>query len=294
METPNKHETLEKRVLDKIETGEVTQKPRSYFIVKNVLMWSLAACAVVLGALAVSGIIFRLHNIPLLLPMGADMPGPRTIVLLVPFLWIGLLGLFAYFAYREVRATDKGYRYKLSTIILLLIVISGALGFVLYGVGSGRTLDKMASHHVPFHRDLDEFQDRVWLMPEHGFLVGSIESISGDVLTVMTRDNTVWTVLLGDTIDDALLRLATEGGKIGIHGNLLDAEARVFRACDMRRVELHGRGIFMPALPRPREETKEAEGVMEHMMRGRGIERNASTTRTTLCGARTASETVTQ
>lgn len=247
----NNHSSLSEKILERIERAGVRPIPKSYFSFKNIAFWTLAALSVLVGGLSVSSIIFRAVNLPAVLPPGVELPIP-LFVRLMPFLWIALLSLFSFIAYREVRATRKGYRYAFSTLLLSLLLGSMILGIGFYASGLGARLDLYAARHVPFVGRIDEEQRERWMRPERGFLIGHITAIDGDSFTLEDPEHTLWTVLTNEEL--ATTSLATEV-RVGVRGTITDTDTHIFQACDIRSLEFSGER--KPAFPQMKRDERE-------------------------------------
>lgn len=233
--------TITEKILERIET--TTPHSRTYFTLRNAGMWLLAAVSIVVGALAVGSILFRAANVGMALGPG----GPRvgSLVRLVPVVWVALVAGFGYLAYREVRATRKGYKYELSTILLTMVLTSMVLGVTFYVTGAGFRLDRLAGRYVPFHTPLERIQEDGWLRPEHGFLVGVIseEAEEGDALLVDPA-GVLWQVTFAPAVSEAEIAALAEGERVGMRGKTLDATLHRFIACEVRSLEFAGRGMM--------------------------------------------------
>ncbi len=276
MEPHTPQPKLSDTIMKRIEAGESSPRSRSYFLLRDAALWSAAFLALLLGALAVSTIIFRINNFSRALPPPEE--GQRAhelyeLFVMLPYVWLGILALFGYLAYREFRRTKQGYKYELSTVIVSLVVMSGILGTTLYVAGSGYAIDRGVGRLSPFPSDIESMQREHWLRPEQGLLVGAVSVLNEDGLILVDLKDQEWQVIIGDTLPQLPTDAADKGVRIGVRGTVRDADARIFVACHYRILELHGRGIFMPALRIIREEIKP---ILHD-------ERNASTTRTNEC-----------
>lgn len=234
---------LKNKILKHVE-GAVPRS-RLYFILKNVGMWLLAGTSIILGALSVSSLLFRAINAGRAL--GPKPPPLPDIIVLMPYMWLVLLGAFVYLAYREVRATSRGYKYELWLLVLGVVLASCVLGMVFFATGAGFALDRMASKTLPFHPDLVEMQERKWMNPDDGFLVGEVRVAKEDNVLVLTDPtDTRWTIVPAESLDDASRTLLESGERVGIRGKVLEEE-KSFLACVVRPLEFSGRG------PRPME-----------------------------------------
>lgn len=231
--------TISDKILERIEV--VTPHSRTYFTLRNVGMWALAVCSVIVGALAVASIIFRAVNAGAVL--GPGMPRIGPIARLIPVLWLVLVAGFGYLAYREVRATKRGYKYELSTLVLAMLLASAMLGIVFYVLGAGFRLDRLAGQYVPFHTSLERIQQERWLEPENGFLVGVVVGETERGVTLVDPARVEWSVEFAPSVVPRQIEALNEGERVGMRGALLDSTEHKFLACEVRSLEFAGRGM---------------------------------------------------
>lgn len=236
------------KVLERIE--HTTPRSRTYFWIRNAGMWALAGASIVVGALALSSTMFRAINAGITLRPGS-VPPVATMLHVVPFLWIILITAFGYLAYREIRSTRRGYTYEFSTLILGTILASCALGIVFYITGAGFVLDKTAARYLSFHTDLERVQRDRWLQPEQGFLVGAVRERTAEGVTLTDPAQVTWSVSFAETISQESIAALTEGQRVGVRGQLLNANEHTFLACDIRSLEFEGRGPLHRLPPPP-------------------------------------------
>lgn len=232
--------TITDKVLAQIH--DATPRPRAYFVIRNALFWLLALAAVLVGALAVAPIIFRTVNAGAVLGPGSMPLWPLMRVL--PLFWLLLMGGCGYLAYREVRATRKGYTYELSTLVLGMVLLSTLLGIMFYTQGAGFRLDGLAGEYVPFHASLERLQEESWRRPEAGMLVGRIASDGdeGEGVRVIDPARVVWQVTFDERVPLERVDALQEGERVGMRGAVVDLEAHTFIACEVRSLEFAGRG----------------------------------------------------
>ncbi|PIR82986.1 hypothetical protein COU19_02890 [Candidatus Kaiserbacteria bacterium CG10_big_fil_rev_8_21_14_0_10_56_12] len=237
----NEHSSLTEKVLAGIE--HTTPRSREYFVLRNSGLWLLAALSIIVGALAIASVIFRLVNVGVALRPGLPAPGPLLVA--IPFVWIALMLAFGVLAYREIRSTKRGYKYEFSTVMLMLLLATVALGIVFYTSGLGFALDRFAARHLPFTGDLEELQQSRWFQPSEGYLLGTIQEdpTSGGV-KVADPTHTVWQVQFADTVVARQIESLDEGERVGLLGRALDAVQHTFLACDVRSLEFGGRGVM--------------------------------------------------
>lgn len=273
----NEYKRISDLVLAKIETDKAVPRSKAYFVLRNVLMWSLAIFSLVFGALSISSILFRISNIAQVLPPSVRLEYSFDMFNLFPVFWVMVFGLFVYVACLEIRHTKQGYKYHLSWVVGSMLVVSGILGVTLYYLGVGFILDKVASRFVPFNRDIEMLQKDRWLSPETGFLVGEVEKAEDEQEVFILRDpeDIAWEVLFSGALTDEEKDLVREGRKIGLQGMVAPGEDHLFIACKIVSVEIRGRGKFAMPVSRVRMLVEADDGTSS--------ERNFLELRTNVC-----------
>jgi hypothetical protein len=243
MNNEEQSKKISESVLEKIK--ETSTKPKSfwYFKTKDIGLWILAVMTTLLGALSVSSIIFRLSNISRLVPnnLPAELRPPHEILLSLPFFWLVLFLVFAFTLSKEIRLTKTGYKYETKTVFAVIGVISCTLGVGLYFVGSGYILDRFASHHIPFHPDIEILQSQGWFRPETGFLVGEVVTVGDDIFSLRDPGGALWQIRLDNDVDGVPV-IISEGERLGLRG-VKDADDFQFTVCDIRLLDFAGRGL---------------------------------------------------
>lgn len=117
-----KENDIQKSVLEKIKAGDVSMRPRFYFILRTVLIGSIDMLAVACALFVLSFVFFSIHesDVGFLLEFGEK--GLLTFITLLP--WILLLLAFAFLIGIEllVRRTTSAYRFSLLRIFLWVLV----------------------------------------------------------------------------------------------------------------------------------------------------------------------------
>ncbi len=170
---------LSKSVLEKIKENDVKPKPRWQFIAERVGFWTLFILSVFIGGMA-TGIIF--HEL-----LGTEWGFLRYIApnrmkaffIVLPYVWIGILGLVLFLAYKTFYKTKKGYKYHSTWVIGLSVLLSLILGFISYQSHASHRFEEMM-HHVGTYAQIEEFRGGLWVNPENGILMGEIERITSD------------------------------------------------------------------------------------------------------------------
>jgi hypothetical protein len=241
MPTHPKEDRLAKRVFDRIADEKLRPRPRWEFLWRNYFFWGFGAVAVVLGALAVSAMLFEVESVDWRLALVTHSNFFSFFLAAAPFLWMGSLLLFVLIGYRTVRETNHGYRYPLSIIIIGAVLASLSLGTALYTTGFGRIIETTMGDNLPFHHPILEEEREWWQAPEKGLLGGSVVSIASDATSFVLRDfnGQLWTIDESDlrTFDSATI---ARGGVVRVIGVPLTADSGVFHACFVIPWEFRG------------------------------------------------------
>jgi cbb3-type cytochrome oxidase subunit 3 len=214
--------------------SNITPTPKLLYVVKNYALWFLAGVSVLMGGLAVSSIIFRTMNAPR--AFGPHIPA-QDILVALPFMWLGVFALVVYGAYTEIRKTDKGYRFELSTIVLALLLASCVLGIVFFAFGAGKRADNFAARHIPFHRSLDDMQKDQWMRPDRGLIIGVVASRTTESIAVEDREGVVWNIKIASGSDIVAENFPAIGERVGVHFAFATATNERI-ACDIRPLTL--------------------------------------------------------
>ena len=231
----NSNHDIADKILKRIGESNVSPAPKLFFSARNAVLWLLAVLTTLVGSLAVSSIIFRIVNIQGVLSPHLGAPALPLLARLIPFLWIGLFGIFFYTSYLEIRATRRGYKFELSTLVLGVLLTSCVFGIAFYATGVGASLDRYASNRAPAIGGIEREQRKQWMRPEGGFLVGKVDRVATSTLVLTDPENKKWTVYLPP--DQSAVAV---GERAGIEGEVVNADERTFRACMVRSLEFSG------------------------------------------------------
>lgn len=225
------------------ETGTQPHS-RWYFVVKNIAVWVLSLLCLILGALAISAIIFRFSNAGLFLFETNRFQTIKTALRLVPLVWTVALLLFGYLTLREIRQTTRGYQHKLSTLLAGIILGSIVLGIAGYMLGSGYILDKFADKHLPFHEGIEALMFSHWQQPDIGFLAGEILEHTDQTMTLEDLEHNLWNITLHENIPPISKTLLEHEIHVRVRGQQIGGES--FIACFILPLEVRGYGIQQP------------------------------------------------
>ncbi|MFA6992362.1 MAG: hypothetical protein WC269_03735 [Candidatus Gracilibacteria bacterium] len=177
---------IAKKIMEKVNDGTVQKIPKWKFVFKRVFIWISLIIAIILGAFAVSMMMFQVINVDWdLLPMVAPGPGMGfAIFKLIPYFWLLIAILLFVFVYFDFKNTRKGYRYSGGMIVGGSLLVAFVLGAGIYFFKTPEFADEMFLK-VPFYEGMHAGRDEVWNVPEKGVIAGMIIRIDGDKIIVL-------------------------------------------------------------------------------------------------------------
>lgn len=113
--------TLKDKILDKIEKGDIEQKSKLYFKIKNIIAWTATVVSLFLSSFFTAGIVFVLINHILI---------PPPIIILFIFIDLILFAVLMYLAYRHFQMIKNSYRIHLRAVFIVAFLGVSLLSFV--------------------------------------------------------------------------------------------------------------------------------------------------------------------
>lgn len=166
-------------VLEQIKKGTVKQKSKWEFTVRRLALALGFLLTIICGALATATTIFLVRANDWEFREDLGIGFISFFVKSLPFFWLLMFVLFITAAYFELKQTKKGYKYELTSIVAVVIIVSTSLGFILHLAGAGKKLDQIALDSLPPYEKLVKGpQFEIWLSPEQGFLAGKIIEVN--------------------------------------------------------------------------------------------------------------------
>ncbi len=206
-------------LLEKIQEEQIEPKSKWSFIAKDGFIWGLGIASLILGAVALSVMTSILRNTDLSFAESLGHSLPKFLFLVLPYLWIVLLGVFLVVAHHQVRKTKSGYKYKLPVVLLALFGGSILLGGFLYQVGIGQALDERFVEKSPMYRQIANRKVNLLTNPEKGVLAGRVIEVASEELLLEDIKKKTWRV----DVTKAVLpqdRTIPEGAMIKMTGQL--------------------------------------------------------------------------
>ena len=227
------------KALEIIKQKKISPRSKWQCLLFSRMAWGLSFVFVVIGSLAFSVVIYMEKNNDWDMHSHLGDSLPLFIIVTLPYFWIALLIVLVYLAFFSSKFTEKGYRYKLVTLLSLGLLASVVLGIIFHSVGFGRNIDTYLEDKVPVYHYMSINKAKMWTQPEKGLLAGLIISVNENRLTIKDYTNNLWNIELAeDVIIKGRIKIEL-GLKINIIGEKQDDNN--FLAKEIR--PLLGRGL---------------------------------------------------
>lgn len=226
------------QIFQKIQENDIQPKAKWRFLLKNYFVWSLFGLVIIVGALAVSVIIFLLTDNDWEAHQYLNKSFWSYFFLSLPYLWLVLLIGLSSLAYFNYKHTKYGYRFNPFLVVAGSILISLILGGILFYFKLGNKIDQVLYHNMPFYKNMVVHKEDIWSQPEKGMLAGKIIKIeSNDNFIIEDLLGNKWQII-GESIEIKNRVNFELGEVIKIFGVMQDD--RTFKAIEIRPWE--GRG----------------------------------------------------
>jgi len=179
---------VSERILARIKGEGIAPRPRWHFLAQESGVWALGTLSVFVGGLAVAALLFEIRYAWWDYYAATHDSLAVFVVDALPFVWLVAFGVFAYAAYIAVRYTKRGYRYAISTLLLVSLVASALLGVCLYAFGLGQLMDEDVGHYIPLHQPLIDRERTLWDAPHEGRVAGRVLSVDPDTHRMHIQD----------------------------------------------------------------------------------------------------------
>ena len=229
------------KIIDKIKEEKINPKPH-VFDYRSFLFWFVFSFLIILGGIAFSLILISIFSFGQDAFRYASGGFLRIFLMSIPYLWIILFGLFAYFGLRAFRSTKRGYRQNFALILLIIFLASFSLGSILHILGFGKKMHQSMVERVPFYEKLSPTKEVQWSKPEKGMLGGQIVKVGKDFFVVQDfRSRKIMVIYSEESVIGRNVKLR-KGERVRVAGERIDE--RTFQAKFIRPWE--GNGEFRP------------------------------------------------
>jgi hypothetical protein len=186
---------ISEKTIKIIEEKKITPTPRWRFLLKNYVIWAFFAASIIIGALAITTIIFILTDSDWDVYKYLDRTLFEHIFVSIPYVWFAVLALFVIVAHYNYKQTRSGYRYGTFFAVGGSVILSLALGIILFFAGLDSEIHEFFSRQIPFYETIIYSKKDVWTNAERGLLAGEITDVkSQDEFTLRDLDGNIWQI----------------------------------------------------------------------------------------------------
>lgn len=209
------------KLIQKLREKQMKPIPRWRFILKNLINWAVFITSVLLGALAFSVVLFSIQQVDFNLVAGLSYSWLTLLLGLLPFFWIIALVVFLVTAIIGIRNSKKGYKFTAMSLAGFSVAFSILLGTLFFISGGGHWLEHAFASRVGIYESIEERKVKLWVMPEEGYLAGTVEGMQGDEISLLDFRGDSWTVEYLDA-DMPPAVVLEKGARIKIVGEILE------------------------------------------------------------------------
>jgi len=251
-EKPVSNHFFAARILAKIKTNKMAPKPRWQFLLKNYVVWLAGLLALLIGAAAVSVMIYLFKYNDWEIYEQTHKTLAEFFLLTLPYFWFIFLGFFVFVVYYNLKHTKHGYRYPLSVVILAPIALSIILGSGFFLIGWGERIDNVLGRQAPLYDRVINRQLAFWFNPEEGRLTGVVVDFAEgeeELFYLIDPAGNHWEIsrqidqtLIDQALNKHLREFLEVGGPVNLIGQIITDGK--FQAKTIKPL-MPGRGFFM-------------------------------------------------
>ena len=255
------NEKLIEKINIEIKEKNIQPTSRWFFRARNLSLWIPGILSIIIGAFAVSSLIFGIDHGGLQYASFVDAPFIVIALKSLPYAWIVLSVAFAWIAVQTLRITKHGYRYKAATLILASLLLSIVLGGIGYVVGIGQYIDTQLARVAPHVTAVGQ-QQIIWNHPDDGRLAGTVRKVHDEFFTIKDVTGESWLVTIDDVFEKETVifnALVSRGKEVRILGYRNSEIENTFHAC------------FITPLIESRRDSVRPLSIPPHIMDGMSV-----------------------
>ncbi len=237
-----KQENITNKVFDVIEKKGITPKPKWHFVLHEWFVWAVALFALLLGSIATTLTLyianasrFMIHHI--------EFSKIDDVFEMIPFLWLVLLLVGIFYTVYALRDTKGGYKWHVSWLVGIAIVLSVLLGSVAYTAGIGEQIDSYLLSEMPFYKSMTSYHHKHWEDNDSGVIAGTVIDFNSNTIKVQRFNGEIFEVNITPESSVRLQSPMCEGMKVRIIGTTTEDCGGCFKVDDV--TVFHGRGGMM-------------------------------------------------
>jgi len=200
-----------KAIIKKIKKGELKMKPKTYFVLGNVLLGVGIVGVMILGVFLMGAVFFHLRMQGGVEVLRFGRPGWRFLFRVLPWKIVGLVILGLGGGSYLIRKYDRAYKISLGWLILGIVSTILLLGFLFDRVGVSERMQRVRPMEPLYHLN---YRAEDWL-------IGEVKEIgeSKDWIKVMTPEGEEWEIKINQETRLPAKEIKT-GDKVRIVGKM--------------------------------------------------------------------------
>ncbi len=171
--------TLEKQILERIKASGLRPTPKSFFKIRDLLLWVLLGAFVAALSVGFGMIIFMVQGADLALFNTLGLSASQKLLYSVPFFWIAATLAIGTAVFINYRNTKKGYKTSVGKFSLIALAIAVICGSLVYAFNITNYVDRAASY-IPIYNAVVPLNTNTWFDPENGLLSGVVRNRESD------------------------------------------------------------------------------------------------------------------
>jgi hypothetical protein len=180
------------KIIKDIKNKKIKPLPKWVFNSQNILFWIAVVLNTILGAFAISLVVFLFTNSdPITLNSSAEI-----FIFSFPLFWI-LLSIFLFvFGYFYYRKTDNGYKATVTNFAIKNLGIVLIIASIFWLTGISERFNAIFSDSIPYYKNYIDTRYKAWSQPQFGRLAGTIKKVypEHNFLVLEDFDKQEWTV----------------------------------------------------------------------------------------------------
>lgn len=208
---------LSKDILEKIKKGQVELRPKWYFRALRTAIWSAVIFVSIFAALSSAIVIRHVLSTDWELARSISDNSIISTLSLLPYLWIGVITLLILASDLLFRNTNKGYRYRTTSVIMASVIISLAIGTGLFAADADQPFEAVIRKNIKPYEQWETKRQVKFVAPEKGGIAGEVESADKEIIRIRDFRGNSWDI---DTKETKYTRgrLPEKGERIGVMG----------------------------------------------------------------------------
>ncbi len=182
------------RFLDKIKREDIKPKPKWQFTTKNILVWLLYFCFVIIGSISFSVILFAIQQTDFVLLSHFGHSKLELLLSVLPFLWIVLLVVFILGSIFAIYNSKRGYKFTFSKLVGFNVGLSILLGTMFFIAGGAGWFENAFALRAGFYESIQNRKEKIWQNPEKGNIAGIITKVFDNYIEIKDFDDNIWQI----------------------------------------------------------------------------------------------------